>query len=129
MSHAAILLRAARPQTLPAGLVPVIVGTAVAHRVAHADLAIAALALASALFIQIGANYANDVTFPGFSIGSDVDNFVLETTGIVTIPAAGNWTFGVNSDDGFSLEVGSFKMAYPAPRGPGDEFRRAAELP
>lgn len=61
MSSLAILLRAARPQTLPAGLVPVIVGTAVAHRLAHADLGIATLALASALFIQIGANYANDV--------------------------------------------------------------------
>ena len=61
MSSAAILLRAARPQTLPAGLVPVLVGTAVAHRSAHADLAIALVALTSALFIQIGANYANDV--------------------------------------------------------------------
>jgi 1,4-dihydroxy-2-naphthoate octaprenyltransferase len=60
-SRAAILLRAARPQTLPAGLVPVLVGTAVAHQVARADLGIAAIALASALFIQIGANYANDV--------------------------------------------------------------------
>jgi 1,4-dihydroxy-2-naphthoate octaprenyltransferase len=59
--NAAILLRAARPQTLPAGLVPVLVGTAVAHRAAHADLGIALVALASALFIQIGANYANDV--------------------------------------------------------------------
>ena len=58
---AAILVRAARPQTLPAGLVPVLVGTAVAHRTGHAELGIALVALASALFIQIGANYANDV--------------------------------------------------------------------
>lgn len=61
LTRVAILLRAARPQTLPAGLVPVLVGTAVAHRSAHADLAIGGFALASALFIQIGANYANDV--------------------------------------------------------------------
>jgi 1,4-dihydroxy-2-naphthoate octaprenyltransferase len=61
MSSATLLLRAARPQTLPAGLVPVLVGTAVAHRSAHADLAVALVALTSALFIQIGANYANDV--------------------------------------------------------------------
>lgn len=61
MTSAALWLRAARPQTLPAGLVPVLVGTAVAHRSAHANLAIGIVALASALFIQIGANYANDV--------------------------------------------------------------------
>jgi 1,4-dihydroxy-2-naphthoate octaprenyltransferase len=61
VSAAAILVRAARPQTLPAGLVPVLVGTAVAHQVARADLAIGVIAIASALFIQVGANYANDV--------------------------------------------------------------------
>ena len=61
MSRVALLLRAARPQTLPAGLVPVLVGTAVAHRSASANLAVGIVALASALFIQIGANYANDV--------------------------------------------------------------------
>lgn len=61
MTGAAILLRAARPQTLPAGLVPVLVGTAVAHRTQGADLVLGLVALASALFIQIGANYANDV--------------------------------------------------------------------
>lgn len=60
-SRTALLLRAARPQTLPAGLVPVLVGTAVAHRSASANLLVGVVALASALFIQIGANYANDV--------------------------------------------------------------------
>ncbi len=58
---AALLLRAARPQTLPAGLVPVLVGTAVAHQRGGADVRVALVALASALAIQIGANYANDV--------------------------------------------------------------------
>ena len=60
-NRTALLLRAARPQTLPAGLVPVLVGTAVAHRSASANLLVGVVALASALFIQIGANYANDV--------------------------------------------------------------------
>jgi 1,4-dihydroxy-2-naphthoate octaprenyltransferase len=60
-SPAAILLRAARPQTLPAGLVPVLVGTAVAHTIGQADLLVALVALVSSLFIQIGTNYANDV--------------------------------------------------------------------
>ena len=61
VSPAAILFRAARPQTLPAGLVPVLVGTSVAHRLGRADLLAALVALLSSLFIQIGTNYANDV--------------------------------------------------------------------
>jgi hypothetical protein len=69
------------------------------------------------------ANYANDRTFPGFTIGADQDNFVIEATATVTIPAAGNWTFGVNSDDGFSLTIGNFSMAFPNPRGPEDTLQ------
>ncbi len=61
VTSVALLVRAARPQTLPAGLVPVLVGTAVAHHAGRADLGVAGVALASALFIQVGANYANDV--------------------------------------------------------------------
>ena len=38
--------------------------------------------------------------------GPDHENYVIEATGIVTIPAAGTYTFGVNSDDGFQLQVG-----------------------
>ncbi|MFO1498710.1 MAG: lamin tail domain-containing protein [Verrucomicrobiota bacterium] len=70
-----------------------------------------------------GANYGNDRTFPGFTIGSDMEDFVIEATATVTIPAAGNWTFGVNSDDGFSLTIGSFTMVYADPRGPGDTLQ------
>jgi hypothetical protein len=66
------------------------------------------------------ANYGNDQTFPGLTIGVDQDNFVIEATATITIPAPGNWTFGVNSDDGFTLSVGSFTLSYPDPRGPGD---------
>src|SRR5207249_3887967 len=69
------------------------------------------------------ANYANDRTFPGFTIGVDMNNFVLEATATITIPAPGNWTFGVNSDDGFSLAIGGFSMSYPDPRGPGDTLQ------
>ena len=76
-----------------------------------------------------GAHYGNDRTFPGLVIGVDADNYVTEATATLTIPTAGDWTFGVNSDDGFSLQIGDFKMAYPDPRGPGDTlatFRFAA---
>jgi hypothetical protein len=69
-----------------------------------------------------GANYGGDRTFPGLTIGADVEDFVLEAVATVTIPAAGNWTFGVNSDDGFRLTVGSFTVQYDPPRGPGDTF-------
>jgi hypothetical protein len=69
-----------------------------------------------------GANYGNDRTFPGLTIGSDVEDFVLEAVAIVTIPSAGAWTFGVNSDDGFRLTVGSFTVQFDPPRGPGDTF-------
>jgi len=40
-----------------------------------------------------------------------VDNyFAIEATGTVIIPSAGNYTFGVNSDDGFLLDVATFSM-------------------
>lgn len=66
------------------------------------------------------ANYGGDNTFPGFTINNDQEDFVLEATGTITIPAAGAWTFGVNSDDGFKLTVGSFTMQCDCLRGPGD---------
>ena len=69
-----------------------------------------------------GAHFGNDVSFPGFTIGADIDNFVLEASGIITIPTSGTWTFGVNSDDGFRTEIGTNTFSYPAPRGPGDTF-------
>ena len=69
------------------------------------------------------ANYGNDRTFPGLTMGVDQDNYVIEATATITIPAPGNWTFGVNSDDGFMLTVGGFTMSYPDPRGPGDTLQ------
>jgi len=69
------------------------------------------------------ANYGNDRAFPGFDFASDRDNFAIEATATITIPAAGNWTFGVNSDDGFRLSIGSTTMSYPDPRGPGDTLQ------
>ncbi len=70
------------------------------------------------------AHFAADLPFPGTTIGSDVDDFVILATGTVIIPAAGNWTFGVNSDDGFALQLTHgtdvFNTSYPNPRGPSD---------
>ena len=55
-----IWFEAARPKTLPAAVVPVMVGTALA--VAHhaADFTRAAICLVFALLVQIGTNFAND---------------------------------------------------------------------
>ncbi len=64
--------------------------------------------------------YGNNRPFPGQTIGTDVDDFVVEVTATITIPAAGPWTFGVNSDDGFRLTIGAFTIAYPDPRAPAD---------
>jgi 1,4-dihydroxy-2-naphthoate octaprenyltransferase len=59
-SRARAWLLASRPQTLPAGASPVIVGTAVAvHEGLFAPLP-ALAALVGALLIQIGTNFAND---------------------------------------------------------------------
>ena len=67
-----------------------------------------------------GANFGGDFTFPGLTINVEADNFVTEATGILTIPTSGNWTFGVNSDDGFRVDIGVNTFSYPSPRGPGD---------
>ncbi len=53
-------LMAARPQTLPAGAAPVIVGVAVALWLDLAAVGPAVAALVGALLIQIGTNFAND---------------------------------------------------------------------
>jgi 1,4-dihydroxy-2-naphthoate octaprenyltransferase len=53
-------LAGARPRTLPAAVVPVVVGSGVAFGYGRFSLWRAALALVVALALQIGVNYAND---------------------------------------------------------------------
>ena len=74
-------------------------------------------------FLSGGAagNYGSDTTFPGQAAGAD--DFVVEARATITIPAAGNWTFGVNSDEGFKLEVGSFAMSWTGTRLPADTLQ------
>ncbi|ELZ13566.1 1,4-dihydroxy-2-naphthoate octaprenyltransferase [Halovivax asiaticus JCM 14624] len=65
-------LMAARPQTLPAAIAPVLVGTALAvHDHVFAPLP-AALALIGAALIQIGTNFAND--YYDAKHGADTDD-------------------------------------------------------
>ena len=57
-----VWVEAARPRTLPAAVVPVLVGTAAASRpVGELDWGRASLALLVALSLQVAVNYANDL--------------------------------------------------------------------
>ena len=60
MNSASAWLAGARPRTLPAAVVPVVVGTAVAARQGDVVWWRAGAALVVALAIQIATNYAND---------------------------------------------------------------------
>jgi 1,4-dihydroxy-2-naphthoate octaprenyltransferase len=53
-------LEAARPKTLPAAIIPVVVATALAHAHHRANPGLAGICLAFALLVQIGTNFAND---------------------------------------------------------------------
>lgn len=67
-------------------------------------------------------HFGEDQAFPGVSNDRDVDWFVTQATGTVRIPAAGDWTFGVNSDDGFRLQIGAQSLEYPGLRGADDSY-------
>ncbi len=44
-------------------------------------------------------------TLPGTTMNTETDNFAVTATGTLVIPAAGTYTFGCDSDDGFSLTI------------------------
>ncbi len=66
--------------------------------------------------------FDSDKPFPGTTMNTDVENFVILVKGKVLIPQTGNWTFGVSSDDGYSMTLTkgakTYTSAYPDPRGP-----------
>lgn len=65
-------------------------------------------------------NFGEDAAFPGMTIGQNAEDFVVEVTGNVVIPQSGVWTFGVNSDDGFRLEIAGQTFSFPTPRAAAD---------
>ncbi len=73
-------------------------------------------------YLNTGENghYSGDNPFPGTTLGTDADDFIVSATGKVLIPEAGPWTFGVSSDDGFYLEVAGFVSSYESTRLPAD---------
>lgn len=52
-----------------------------------------------------GGHYGSDLPFPTQTINEDINTFIVQGTGTITIPTTGNWTFAVNSDDGFELKL------------------------
>ena len=72
-------------------------------------------------------HFDNDRPFPGTTMNVDADDFVILVGGMIQIPEGGPWTFGVNSDDGFSLRLETrgrnYASSYPSPRGPGDTLQ------
>jgi 1,4-dihydroxy-2-naphthoate polyprenyltransferase len=75
-------LLAARPKTLPAAVVPVVVGTAVAWDLGGFRPLPAAAALLGALLIQIGTNFAND--YLDFLHGADSADRVGPTRAVAS---------------------------------------------
>jgi len=78
-----VWLLASRPKTLPAAIAPVLVGTALAYREGAFVLPAAVAALAVALLLQVGANFAND--YFDFFKGADTP----ERIGPVRVVASG----------------------------------------
>lgn len=62
-------VQAARPRTLPAAVVPVVIGSALAADTGHFMWLPAVLCLSFALLVQVGTNYAND--YFDFCSGAD----------------------------------------------------------
>jgi 1,4-dihydroxy-2-naphthoate octaprenyltransferase len=77
---------AARPHTLPAAVVPVLVGTALAIADRHFNLPVALATLLASLLIQIGTNFAND--YYDFHKGADTE----ERLGPMRVTASGIFT-------------------------------------
>ncbi len=105
-----VWLLAARPRTLTAAVVPVVVGTAVAAAYGGFRPLPALAALLTAMCIQIGTNFAND--FHDFQRGADTHERVgpqrVTQSGLVaprTVRAAALGTFGVALAIGIYLAV------------------------
>ncbi|MBN2594355.1 MAG: chitobiase/beta-hexosaminidase C-terminal domain-containing protein, partial [Sedimentisphaerales bacterium] len=69
-------------------------------------------------------HFTENNPFPSTTIGADMEDFAVLVTAKVLIPIAGDWSFGVNSDDGFKVEMTNgtnvLEFSYPDPRSPSD---------
>ena len=74
------ILIAIRPKTLSASIAPVLVGSSIAFNSSHFNMQIFFLTFISAIFIQIGTNFANDVY--DFINGADNDERIGPTRAV-----------------------------------------------
>jgi hypothetical protein len=65
-------------------------------------------------------HFLNDRAVPG-AIG-DMDNYVIRATAKMRVPTSGVYSFGVNSDDGFRLNIGSNSFQFDGGRGASDSI-------
>ncbi|MFQ5351939.1 MAG: 1,4-dihydroxy-2-naphthoate polyprenyltransferase [Candidatus Binatia bacterium] len=95
-------IRAVRPRTLGASLVPVLVGLAIASRTTAIETLTASLTFVAAFLIQIGTNLAND--YYDFLSGADADNRLGPTrvsqSGLIRPTVVRNASFAVLSAAG-----------------------------
>jgi 1,4-dihydroxy-2-naphthoate octaprenyltransferase len=102
-----VWLMAARPRTLSAAISPVLVGTSVAHHAGGMRPLPALLALFSALFVQVGTNFAND--YSDFRHGADANRVGptrVTQSGLVqpaTVKMAAFIAFGISAALGLWL--------------------------
>ena len=116
LTRAQIWLLAARPKTLPAAVGPVLVGTAAAFADGHFALWPMLAALAGALLLQIGSNFAND--YFDFFKGADTHERMgptRVTAGGLLSPAEVRWgmvvVFGLAALVGlYLITVGGWPM-------------------
>ncbi len=82
MSSVSTWLAATRPKTLPAAIVPVVLGTAMAFADGMVHIPSALVALVCALLIQIATNFINEVY--DFRTGADTEDRVGPTRAVAT---------------------------------------------
>ena len=106
---------AARPKTLSAAVVPVVVGTAVAHATGGVRVGPALAALLGAVLLQIAANFANDVF--DYEKGADTDERLGPTRAVASgliPPARMRAALGLSLAAAFAIGIYLTAVAGPA---------------
>ncbi len=74
-----------------------------------------------------GGHYGNNQAFPSQTIGVDINHFVFEAQTSIEIPSPGDYSFGVNSDDGFRLTLSrggiDYVSEFAGTRAPADTIQ------
>lgn len=67
--------------------------------------------------------FLDDALFPHHAFaGQDKERFVVVAEGVVLVPAPGQWTFAVGSDDGFRLRLAGHEVEFVAEYATGRSF-------